>query len=30
MRRAPGLIVRMADEITPYDKTAWYFPLWAI
>lgn len=29
MRRAPGLIVCMADEIIPYDKTAWYFHLWA-
>ena len=26
----PGLIVCMAEEIIPYDKTAWYFPLWAI
>jgi len=26
----PGLIVCMADEIVPYDKTAWYLPLWAI
>ena len=29
MRRAPGLIVFMADEIIPYDKTAWHLHLWA-
>ena len=26
----PGLIVCMSDELIPYDKTAWYCPVWMI
>ena len=26
----PGVILCMADEMLPYSRDAWYFPVWGI